>query len=104
MFYNFVYYDLKQLLQLVNKPEHLVGFTKLLVFFQADEDPELYELISEAVCKHVQRIPVDDLLAVLANLSQSLSPATQEVFKVVNEEFCTRLTHDHNPVTVALVL
>ena len=53
VFYNFVYYDLKQVLQLVNKPEHLVGFTKLLVFFQADEDPELFELISEAVCKHV---------------------------------------------------
>ena len=69
-----------------------------------DEDPELFELISEAVCKQVQRITVDDLLAILANMTQSLSPATQEVFKVVNEEFCTRLTHDHKPVTIDLVL
>ena len=52
-FYNFVYYDLKQILQLINKREHLVEFTKFLVFFQVDEDPELYELISEAICKNV---------------------------------------------------
>ena len=82
----------------------MVEFTKFLVFFQVDEDPELYELITEAICKKVQRFTVDDLLTILANLTQSLSPSTQEVFRVVNEEFCTRLSHDHNPVTIDLVL
>ena len=99
-----MYYDLKQLLQLILKMHHLVEFTKFLVFFRVDEDPELYELLSEAICKNIKRFTVDDLLTILANLTQSLSPSTQEVFKVVNEEFCIRLTHEHNPVTMDLVL
>ena len=103
-FYNFVYYDLKQLLQLVTKAEFLVNFTKFMVYFKVDEDPELYELLSESICKRIKYFTVDELLTILANLTQSLSPSTKEVFRVVNEEFCVRLTHEHNPMTVDLLL
>lgn len=68
-FYNFIYYDLKYCLQLVSNPDHIVNFTKLLVFFKIDEDPEMYELVSEVICKNVQRLTVDDLLTALANLT-----------------------------------
>ena len=103
-FYNFVYYDLKQLLTLITRPAHLVNFTKFLVFFKVDQDPELYELLSEAICKSIKRLSVDDLLTILANFSHSLSPSSTEIFRVVNEEFCIRLTHEHNPVSLDLVL
>ena len=49
-FYNFVYYDLKQLLQLVSSPENLTNFTKFMVFFRVDEDPELFEILTEQIC------------------------------------------------------
>lgn len=102
-FYNFVYYDLKQLMQLVNKPDHLTNFTKFVVFFKVDEDPELFELITETVCQRIMMFSVDELLTVLANMSQTLSPATKEVFKVVNEEFIKRVSTDYIPPSLDLI-
>ena len=46
-FYSFVYYDLKQVLQLVTGTGNLVNFTKFMVFFKVDEDPELVEILTE---------------------------------------------------------
>lgn len=46
-FYSFVYYDLKQVLQLVTGTGNLVNFTKFMVFFKVDEDPELIEILTE---------------------------------------------------------
>lgn len=104
VFYNFVYYDLKQLLQLVTSKYHLVEFTKFMIFFKVDEDPELYELLVESICKKMKGMTVDELLTILANMTQSLSPVTEEVFQVVNEEFCVRLTNEHNPTHIDLVM
>ncbi len=47
---------------------------------------------------------VDELLTIVANMTQSLSTETQEVFQVVNEEFCVRLTYEHNPTSMDLVM
>ena len=58
-FYNFVYYDLKQLLQLITGRDNLVNFTKFMLFFKLEEDPELYELLSEAICKKIAHFTVD---------------------------------------------
>ena len=74
-----------------------------MVFFKVDEDPELFELISESVCKGVKKYTVDDLLNILANVTQSLSPTTVEMYRVINEELCIRLTHEHNPTSLDLV-
>jgi len=95
---------LKQLLTLITRPGHLVNFTKFMIFFKVDEDPELYELLSEAICKSLKRFTVDDLLTILANYSHSLSPSAPEMFRVINEEFCIRLTHEFNPSSLDLVL
>ena len=74
-----------------------------MVFFKVDEDPELFELISESVCKGVKKYTVDDLLNILANVTQTLSPTTVEMYRVINEELCIRLTHEHNPTSLDLV-
>ena len=73
-FYNFVYYDLKQLLQLITGRDNLVNFTKFILFFKIDEDPELYELLSEAICKKIAHFTCDQLLTMMVNYNQTLSP------------------------------
>lgn len=74
-----------------------------MVFFKVDEDPELNELLTETVCSRIKKFTVDELLTVLANYSHMLSPNTLEMFKMVNEELCIRLTHEHQPTTLELV-
>ena len=81
-----------------------MDFTKFMVFFKVDEDPELYELLAEAVSKQGKNFSVDDLLTIMANYTQSLSPQTTEVFRVINEEFCIRLSGEHNPASLELLL
>lgn len=102
-FYSFVYYDLKQVLQLVTGTGNLVNFTKFMVFFKVDEDPELIEILTEQICSKIKYFTVDELLTICANYSHTLSPQTKEIFRVVNEEFCIRLTHEHNPSSFELV-
>jgi hypothetical protein len=36
-----------------------VQLTNLLVFFRADEDPELLEMTCDEVCKHIKLFSVD---------------------------------------------
>ena len=74
-----------------------------MVYFKVDEDPELYEILTEQVCKRIKHLTIDELLTVLANYSHTLSYTTEEIFRVVNEELCIRLTHEHNPMSHELV-
>lgn len=79
-FQRFVYTDLKYLLQLVNNPEYLTEFSKFLIFFKVDEDPELVELLCDQVCKRVKDFTVDEHLTILTNLAHTLNPAYEDVF------------------------
>lgn len=88
----------------MTKGENLVNFSKFLVFFKVDEDPELYEIVTESICKGIKKLTIDDLLTVVANMSQTLSPTTTEIFRVVNEELCVRLSNEHNPTSLDLVV
>ena len=72
----------------------------MLVFFRADEDPELYEVLCDEICKHIKRFNVDQLLTMLANLRHTLSPSVLEVYKVVNEELSSRLHSDYSSQNV----
>lgn len=74
--------------------------TNLLVFFRADEDPELYEVLCDEICKHIKRFNVDQLLTMLANLRHTLSPAVLEVYSVVNDELGQRLHNDYSSQNV----
>lgn len=56
-----------------------------------DEDPELYEIMIDQICKQIGKFKIDQILTMLANLQHSLSPSVIEVYKVVNAEFTNRL-------------
>ena len=45
----------------------------------------------------MKNLTVDEMLTILANYSHTLSPTAKELFRVVNEEFCVRLTHEFQP-------
>ena len=60
----------------MTKPENLVNFSKFVVFFRVDEDPELFEILTEALCKGIKKLTIDQILTVIANMSQTLSPTT----------------------------
>ena len=79
-------------------------FVKFLLFFKVDEDPELYELISENICKKIQYFTIDEMLTVLVNLSQTLSPAVHEVFEVANLELVERLDNNYDPMARELFI
>ena len=44
-------------------------FTKFLLYFKVDDDPEVYELLCDSVSKKIQYFKIDELLQVLVNLS-----------------------------------
>jgi len=67
-------YDLKYILQILQDPEHCVNFTKLFVFLQVDDDPELYEILCDSICKRIKMFTTDQILTTLVNLSHTLSP------------------------------
>ena len=77
---------------------------KFLLFFKVDEDPELYELISEKICVKIQYFTIDEMLTVLVNLSQTLSPAVHEVFEVANLELVERLDNNYDPMARELFI
>ena len=54
-FQEFVYYDLKYILQILTDTDNFVQVTNLIVRFKADEDPELIEVLAEEICKHIKK-------------------------------------------------
>ena len=82
----------------------MVNFTKFMLYFKVDEDPELYELLSEAICKKIAHFTADQLLTMMVNYNQSLQPSAIELCRVINEEFCVRLHNEHNPIQMDVVL
>lgn len=84
---------MKYILQILQDVGNLVQVTNLLVFFQADEDPELIEIIVDEICKHLKRFSVDQILIMLANMRHTLSPSVLNLYGVVNSEFVERM-HD----------
>lgn len=46
-FVQFVEFDLKFIMQSLRQMDHIVGFSKFLVFFRIENDPELYEILAD---------------------------------------------------------
>ena len=88
---------MKYIFQIVNQPKNIMEFTKFLLYFKVDDDPEIFELLSDRICRHMTAFKVDELLTVLVNLSQTLSPEVVEVFKLANLEFVERLDDNYDP-------
>ena len=49
-------------------------FTKFILYFKIDDDPEIYELLCDLICKKMINLNIDELLTILVNLTQTLSP------------------------------
>ena len=79
----------------MNNPEYLTEFSKFLIFFKVDEDPELVELLCDQVCKRVKDFTIDEHLTILTNLAHTLNPAYEDVFQSVTSEFEERLAGDY---------
>lgn len=67
-FRQFVYEDLKIILQLVNGTDNLEKFAKFMVFFRVDEDPELLEVLCDNVASKMGYFTTDEILSILVNL------------------------------------
>ena len=86
-FRRFVYSDLKSVLGKIDNPTNYVEFTKFMVFFRADDDPELFDLLADGCNRFLRRMPVDDILTILVNFAHTLNPNAQELFTAANQEF-----------------
>ena len=73
-FNKFVYQDLKIILQIVNGTDNLEKFTKFLVFFRVDEDPELLEVLCDNIASKMSYFTTEEILSILVNLNHTLSP------------------------------
>ena len=73
-FMRFLYDDLKIILQCIDVPESIVGLMKLVVFFKVDDDPEIFDLLSDAILRKIRRLTVEDVLTVTVNFAHTLNP------------------------------
>ena len=75
----------------------MVEFSKFVVFFAVDDDPEVPDLLADAVLRKMRQLTVDQILTVLVNFAHSLSPNAKDLFGSANQEFGQRLAHEYNP-------
>ena len=73
-------------------------FTKFLLYFKVEDDPEVYELLCDQICKKMTTLNIDELLTILVNLTQTLSPEVAEVWTVSNNEIVERLNQNFDPI------
>jgi hypothetical protein len=75
-FFKFLYDDMKVILQCLDKPKSLVNFTKFIVFFGVDDDPEIFDLLTDAIIIKMRYVTVDDILTIVTNFAHTLNPNT----------------------------
>ena len=57
--HRWTYSDLKFILQMVVDPEYLLQFSKFLVLYKMDDDPELLEILCDAISKRIKMFDID---------------------------------------------
>ena len=72
-----------------------------MVFFGADDDPEVFDYLTDGINRSLRRMDVESILTVLVNFAHSLNPNAQGLFDAANQEFGQRLrseyiSTDHN--------
>ena len=65
----------------------MVEFSKFVVFFGVDDDPEVHELLADAIARKTNMLTVDQILTILVNFAHTLSAESQDVFASANQEF-----------------
>lgn len=87
---------MKWILQNIKNPLNHVEFTKFVVYFKIDNDPEIYELIADGVKANLSNFTSDEILTILVNFSHNLSTETASLFNLANSEFISRLNNNYN--------
>ena len=85
-FFRFLYDDFKVIIQSIDRPKSLVEFVKFIVFFGVDDDPEIFDLLTDAIIIKMRYLTVDDLLTVVTNFTHTLHPNAQLIFDAANQE------------------
>ena len=65
---------MKVILQCIDQPESIVHLMKMVVFFSVDDDPEIYDLLTDSIVLKVRKLKVDDILTVVVNFAHTLNP------------------------------
>ena len=78
---------MKVILQRVDSPQNFVEFSKFIVFFGADDDPEVFDCLSDGINAKMRMMPVEDILTILVNVAHTLNPNSQGLFEAANQEF-----------------
>lgn len=95
-FYRFLYDDLKFILQKTQVPENFEEFTKLITFFGADDDPELFDLLADGISRAIGEMEVETILNCLVNFAHTLNPNAEAIFRSANQEFLQRLNFEYS--------
>jgi hypothetical protein len=61
-------------------PDSIVGLTKLIVFFKVDHDPEIFDILTDAILVKIRRLTVVDFLDVTINFAHTLHSSSQLIF------------------------
>lgn len=83
-FYAFLFDDLKKIVQQVLHPPLLGEVSKLVVYYDATDDPELLDILANAIVRNFRFMPIDDICNILVNFAHTLSPNTQDLFNMAN--------------------
>ncbi|CDW91217.1 UNKNOWN [Stylonychia lemnae] len=103
-FDEFIYQDLKFLIQSVKDVQNINHFVKFAVYFKLESDPELLEILADQVRRSIGRFKTDEILEILVNFSHTLSPECKSLFEIANEDFVFRLTTNYDPMEGDLLI
>lgn len=73
-FQQWLHDDFKVIMTKTLKPSTMVQFSKLVVFFQANDDPEIFDLLSDGIARTLTAMPVEGILTCIVNLAHTGTP------------------------------
>jgi hypothetical protein len=82
----------------------LVEFVKFIVFFGVDDDPEIFDLLTDAIIIKMRYVKVDDILTIVTNFAHTLHPSAQLIFDAANQEIMQRINNEYSAPTPDLFL
>ena len=59
---------------------------KMVVFFQVDDDPEIFDLLTDGIVLKVRKLKVEDILTLVVNFAHTLNPGAQLIFDTASQE------------------
>lgn len=77
-------------------PETVMNWSKFIVYFKL-QDPYLWPAMTGKISELMQRFQTDQMLVVLVNWAQSLTPEASGLFSAVSEYFASKLNVDYTP-------